>query len=64
LRRALVGELLVAVGTAASLVVGNVHGVMIGVAVACAALTAGLVAYANLVKKNAFMVTGSTDPDY
>jgi hypothetical protein len=49
--RALAG-LLVAVGTAASLVVGDVHGVMIVVAVACAALAAGLVAFANSLKKN------------
>ena len=50
--RALVGGLLVAVGTAASLLVPDVHGFMIVTVVACAALAAGLVTYANSLKKN------------
>jgi hypothetical protein len=47
--------LLVAVGTAASLVAGDVHGVMIVVVVMCAALAAGLVASANSVQKKALL---------
>lgn len=43
--------LLVAVGTAASLIISAVHGFWIVVAVICAALAAGLVAYANSLKK-------------
>jgi len=54
--RALVGGLLVAVGTAASLTVGDVHGAVIAVVVACAAMAAGLVAFANSDKKNAYDV--------
>jgi hypothetical protein len=49
---ALVVGLLVAVGTAASLAVGDVHGVMIVIVVGCAAAAAGAVAFANSVKKN------------
>ena len=51
--RALAGGLLVAVGTAASLVVGDVHGAMIVIVVGCAAVAAGTVTFANSVKKNA-----------
>jgi hypothetical protein len=57
LLRAVVGGLLVAVGTAASQMVTAVHGVLIVVAVICASVAAGFVAYANLVKKNIFRVT-------
>lgn len=54
---ALVVGLLAAVGTAASLVAGAVHGVMIVIVVGCAAAAAGGTAFANSVKKNAFYVT-------
>ncbi len=49
--RAPVVGLLVAVGTAASLMVSDLHGLMILMMVACAALAAGAVAYAGAVKK-------------
>jgi len=49
--RAPVVGLLVAVGTAASLMVSDLHGLMILMMVACAALAAGAVAYAEAVKK-------------
>lgn len=48
---ALVGGLLVAVGTAASLVASDVHGAMLVLAVGCASLATGVVAYANSVQK-------------
>ena len=51
--RTLVGGLLVAVGTAASLLANVVHGAMIAIVVACAAVAAGAVAFANSLKKNA-----------
>lgn len=56
--RAAVVGLLVAVGTAASLIISAVHGFWIVVAVICAALAAGLVACANSLKKN---LSGATD---
>jgi hypothetical protein len=43
--------LLTAVGTAASLGTGEVHGFTIVIAVACAALATGLAACANLIQK-------------
>jgi hypothetical protein len=52
LLRALVVGLLAAVGTAASLVVSAVRGVMIVIVVGCAAAAAGAIAFANSVKKN------------
>jgi hypothetical protein len=54
---AVVVGLLVAVGTAASLIISAVHGFWIVIAVICAALAAGLVACADSLKKNVFMVT-------
>jgi hypothetical protein len=54
LLRALVVGLLAAVGTAASLAAGVVRGAMIVIVVGCAAAAAGVVAFANSVKKNAF----------
>jgi hypothetical protein len=55
--RALAGGLLVAVGTAASLLVSVVHGIMIAMIVGCAAVATGMVAFANSLKKNVFEVT-------
>ena len=55
--RALVGGLLVAVGTAASLVIPDVRGTMVTLMIICAALATGLVAYANSDKKNLSRVT-------
>jgi hypothetical protein len=57
LLRAPVVGLLVAVGTAASLVISDLHGRMILVAIACAALATGAVAYAGADKKNVCNVT-------
>jgi len=48
--------LLAAVVTAASLAASDVHGIMILLVVACAALAAGLGAWANSLK-NVIMVT-------
>ena len=55
LLRAVVGGLLVAVSTAASLVVPDVHGTMIVPVIACAGIAAGLVTCANSVKKMSSM---------
>jgi len=54
--RSMVG-LLAAVCTAASLVVAILHGFLILMAVVAAALAAGLLAFANSVKKNASKMT-------
>ncbi len=54
--RSMVG-LLAAVCTAASLVVAVLHGPLIFMAVVAAALAAGLLAFANSVKKNASKMT-------
>jgi hypothetical protein len=51
LLRAVVAGLLAAVGTAASVVADAVHGVMIVIVAGCAAAAAGVVAFANSVKK-------------
>ncbi len=56
----LVVGLLAAVVTAASLAISDVHGIMILLVVACAALAAGLGAWVNSVKKNVFNVTQPT----
>ena len=47
--------LLVAVSTAASLTVRDVHGFLEVVVIVCAALAAGLVAWAKPVQKKAFL---------
>lgn len=52
--RAFAGGLLVAVGTAASLIVGTVHGSMVITTVGCAALAAGVTTYVGAVKKNPY----------
>lgn len=57
--RAPVVGLLVAVGTAASLMVSDLHGLMILMMVACAALAAGAVAYAGAVKKSLRCLLGT-----
>jgi hypothetical protein len=59
--RAPVVGLLVAVGTAASLMVSDLHGLMILMMVACAALAAGAVAYAGAVKKSAMLTRNRFD---
>jgi hypothetical protein len=57
--RALMGGLLVAVGTAASLVALAVHGAIFGLVAVCAALSVDLVAFADALKKNLTTVTNS-----